>query len=348
MNICHVNLASGFSGGEQQTLELIKEQLAHGNKLTVVARLNTPFSRAIEKLDCHLVLTKHFINQHVKKSTRNIDIMHAHEGRAIYWCLIQSILFNVPYIITRRIDNPLKRKFYSIFAYEKASAVVGVSNKITEFLRQRHPKQSTFRVPDAFVSYPKETDEILAIKTRFSDKYIVIQASNLLKHKGHETTLDAAAILLGKEPNNIQIVILGDGPERDRLEMIKEENQLSNVTFAGKQTSMGNWFAAADLFIHPSYSEGLGSVILEAIKAELPVIATDAGGIPDIIEDQITGLLIEPHSALQLSDAILQLEKNTVLQEKLIKGSKEKLVKFSISKISQSYLKIYEAASHQA
>ena len=342
MNICHVNLASGFSGGEQQSLLLIKQQILEGYTITVVARHDTPFASEIKKLDCKLVEAKHFVTQHLKSITVNIDLMHAHEGRAIYWAFIQSKLFNIPYIITRRIDNTLKNKLHSKLAYKTASALIGISNDVVNKIKLIHPESKVFKIPDSPIDYPKNQSEVTKIKDQFNGNFLVIQASNLISHKGHKTTLKAAEIFLKDKNENVHFAILGDGILRNELEEIKQLKQLTNVTFMGKQNTMGNWFEAADLLIHPSYSEGLGSVILEAMQANCPVIGTNVGGIPDIIKDQCSGQLIEAQNEQQLSDAIINIKNNDSLRENLIAGARKGLTEFNIVKTSQQYLKVYK------
>ena len=341
MHICHVNLASGFSGGERQTLQLITRQLKEGYQLTVVANPKSPFVDEIKKLNCKLILASHFSKQHKKSVTAGCDVIHVHEGRAIYWALIQSKRFGVPYIVTRRIDNPLKNKWLSNLAYSNATALIGLSNEIVDKIKERHPNQVTYKIPSSPVSYSVEQDNVDTIWRRFSNQFLVIQAGNLLHHKGHETTVEAAK-LLQEMDSNIHIALLGDGAEREKLESLVKEYDLHNVSFLGKQNRMGDWFAAADLLIHPSYSEGLGSVILEAMGAKLPVIGSNAGGIPDIIDDQESGLLVEAKNPQALANAIYEVATDKPLRNKLINGGQEKLALFDIKYTTSLYRDVYQ------
>lgn len=339
MHICHVNLASGFSGGERQTLQLIKQQVKLGYQLTVIANPKSPFVDEIKKLPCKLVFAPHFLMQHKKSITAECHLIHVHEGRAIYWAWLQSMLSAIPYVVTRRIDNPLKDKWLSRKAYEKASILVGLSNAITDAINIRHPNSNIHKIPSSPVVYPVNKEQLSDIKNQFGNKFVVIQAANLLKHKGHRTTIEAARSLQFSHPG-IHFVLLGDGPERATLE--KQAFGLTNVTFAGKQSEMGSWFAAADLLIHPSYSEGLGSVILEAIQAGLPVIGSRAGGIPDIIDDGVSGLLIESGDEQALADAIVSIASDNELKNSLIMGGRKKLKQFDIAYTCSLYEALYE------
>ncbi|WP_153445916.1 glycosyltransferase family 4 protein [Vibrio algicola] len=338
MNICHVNLASGFSGGERQTLQLIKQQVSEGYQLTVVMNPKSELVDEVKKLGCRIILATHFTKSHSKTITQDCVAIHVHEGRAIYWALIQHLLHDVPYIVTRRIDNPMKNKWLSKLAYRKASALIGLSGEIVSKLSEFNDINKIYKIPSSPVSYSYEQNNVDDILNRYRGKFIVIHAANMLKHKGFDVTV-AAAKALGVQNPRVQFLLLGDGPEREKLE--QEATGLTNIQFMGKQRDMGTWFAAADLLIHPSYSEGLGSVILEAIGAGLPVIGANAGGIPDIIEHEKSGLLCEAGNYQQLAHFIDQLENDNVLYKQLQQGGKEKLKQFDISYTSSLYKGVY-------
>ncbi len=339
MNICHVNLASGYHGGENQTLQLIKQQVKLGYQLTVVANPKSPFADAMRKLDVKLVLATHFTKAHSKTITQNCSLIHVHEGRAIYWALIQHLLYGTPYIITRRIDNTLKKKWLANLAYSKASAVVGLSTAIIERIKDAYPVATTYKIPSSPVVYPVNTQAVKAIQARFADKFLVIHGANMLKHKGFNVTIEAAKQLKDIAPD-IHICLLGDGPERQALE--SQAAGLTNISFEGKQNNMGDWFAAADLQVHPSYTEGLGSVILEGMGSGLPVIGTNTGGIPDIIDHNSNGLLVEPGNSQALAEAIVSIAQNDELKQYFITQGQEKLKLFDINYTANQYADIYE------
>lgn len=338
MKICHVNLASGYHGGENQTLQLIKQQLKLGYELTVVANPKSPFAKAVQELGCNCILTKHYLFKHRRSITQGCQVIHVHEGRAIYWALIQNLLFNIPYIITRRIDNPLKKKWLSNLAYEKADTLVGLSREIVSRIKSVYPNKPVECIPSSPVRYPSNEQNVSIIRQQFTGDYLVIHAANMLDHKGFDVTVEAARTLSKQDPS-IHFALLGDGKIRSELE--EKAHGLDNISFVGKQEQMGDWFAAADMLVHPSYSEGLGSVILEALDAGLPVAASKAGGIPDIIDHEKSGLLIEPGNAEQLAQAILDTKNNERLRTSILHGAKLKLKTFRIEYTAQRYEQLY-------
>ncbi|ENM3911867.1 glycosyltransferase family 4 protein [Vibrio cholerae] len=339
MKICHVNLASEYHGGENQTLQLIKQQLKMGYQLTVVANPKSPFANEVSKLNVKLVLANHFIKAHSKSVTQECALIHVHEGRAIYWALIQHVLYNKPYIVTRRIDNQLKKKWLANLAYLKAAAIVGLSTEIVRKVKDAYPASVTYKIPSSPVTYTVDEQSVKAIKNRFAGKFLIIHGANMLKHKGFDITISAAKLLENSKPP-IHICLLGDGPERQSLELQAEG--LTNISFEGKQSNMGDWFEAADLQIHPSYTEGLGSVILEGMGSGLPVIGTNAGGIPDIIDHNSNGLLVKPGNARELAKAIISIANNEELKQQFITNGQTKLKLFDISYTANQYADVYE------
>lgn len=318
--------------------QLIKQQIREGYRLTAVIHPENEFIRDLRKLGCEVVLATRFTKSHTKKITKNCALIHVHEEQALYWAVIQHLLYGIPYVVTRRIDHPLKNKWLSNLAYRKAAALIGLSRKIVSDLTQQHSAQKIFKIPSSPVSYPIDQNKVDQLWNEFRGKFIVIHAANMLKHKGFDVTVTAAKLLGVKNPR-VQFLLLGDGPEREALE--QQCRGLTNVRFMGRQNDMGSMFAAADLLIHPSYTEGLGSVILEAMAAGLPVIGTNAGGIPDIIDHGISGLLCEAGNGKQLAEQIDQLENDKALRHKLKTGGKEKLKQFDIAYTSSLYKSIY-------
>ncbi|MFM2481329.1 glycosyltransferase family 4 protein [Celerinatantimonas sp. YJH-8] len=340
MKILHVNLASGYSGGENQTLQLIQEQQRLGYQLAVVANPKSPFADKIRQLDIPVYTCSHFLLKHSRQLTEGCQLIHVHEGKAIYWAAIQGWLYKVPYLVTRRIDNPIKNKKLLRWSYRQASAAVALSQVIADRIEQATHHPNIHIIPSSPVSYPVDPQQVAQLKARFADQFIVIQAGNLLAHKGFDVTVKAAQVLAQQAPA-IQLVFLGDGPERAALE--QQAHALKNVTFAGKQPreQMGNWFAAADLQVHPSYSEGLGSVILEGMQSGLTVIGSRAGGIVDIIQDRQNGLLIEPGNDQELATAILELYQNPPFRQQLAAQAQRSMQAFAIETTAQRYSDLY-------
>ncbi|HEY4501126.1 MAG TPA: glycosyltransferase family 4 protein [Candidatus Paceibacterota bacterium] len=138
-------------------------------------------------------------------------------------------------------------------------------------------------------------------------QYWVGMAGELIPTKRVEDALRALAFIVPKHPEAI-LVVLGEGRERETLEkLIRELHLRDHVSLAGFRGDASFLLKAFDLFIHASSSEALGYAILEAGCASLPVVATNVGGIPEIIPDDDHGLLVPPCDPQSLALAIESL-----------------------------------------
>jgi glycosyltransferase involved in cell wall biosynthesis len=135
--------------------------------------------------------------------------------------------------------------------------------------------------------------------------------SSLNPHKGHTYLLEAATKVLEIFPT-AQFLLVGDGRMKEELEIKAQNlNLLSSIKFLGIRKDIPEILAVIDIFVLPSSSrEGLGISLLEAMAAEKPVVASDIGGIPEVVIDGETGFLVPPKNSHDLAGAIIELLKN--------------------------------------
>ncbi len=160
--------------------------------------------------------------------------------------------------------------------------------------------------------------------------------AELHKNKGLRYLVEALALL----PKDVSLCIIGNGEERKHLERLARELGLApRIFFAGFLDGASRFLSAFDLFALPSIKEGTPYVLLEAGAAGLPVVATSVGGIPDVIEDQKTGLLVQPKNARVLMEAIRFLLGHPETAERLGKRLAEKVkAEFSFDASDSGFL----------
>ena len=334
--IIHVNLASNFGGGESQTLLLIEQQLKQGYKIKIVAKVNSPFFKKAKQLTNNIIGVKNFLFGILYKPS-NKSCIHCHDAKAVYFAYLNYLRSKTPYIITRRVDNKIKDNLVLKQAYKKAHAITSVSNRVKEEILKFNNNLKIKIIFDSPKKHTLNKEKSKKIKDKFKNKFLIVQAGNMLKHKGFSYTINLAKKL--DKTTNIQFILLGNGPLKNQLQ--QQSKDLSNVHFAGKVDNIGDWFFASDLLIHPSFSEGLGSVILEAMYAKLPVLATKRGGIPEIIKHNQTGFLLENHSLEQGKKAIFEIKKNKVDTDKIIQRAFVFCQTLSIKKTALLYQELY-------
>ena len=182
-----------------------------------------------------------------------------------------------------------------------------------------------------------------SVKKERKTKTNLLFVGRLIEVKGTKYLVEAMKLL---DAEKFELHIAGDGPERENL----EKTTPGNVIFHGYQTgkNLEELYLNADIFILPSivddagYTEGLGTVLLEASNFSIPVIGTDVGGIPDIIKDGETGILVQQKDPEAISKAVKKLAGNPELRETLVENARKHIEKsFSWKTITEKFFGIY-------
>lgn len=343
MKIYHFNLAKDFGGGEIQTLNLLRWLDVRGKDQVVVVKKGGLFAQRVAE-EFPDIRQMGVVDSFFNLATRgrlsccNL-ILHSHDGRSLHICSLLKIFFRVPVLSTRRVDKGLPTRKLSQISYRNADRLVAVSQRIQDRLEAGLGPKACIRIPDSYSGFATDENVVGKIRKRFAGKKLIGQIGSLYDIKGHEYTIEVARSLAIERPE-LHFVFLGEGDARNRLEKMAEG--LDNLTFVGFVEDVGNWLAALDLLVHPSLREGLGSILLEAQQFGVPVIASDVGGIPDVVIGGETGLLIPPRDVQALKGAILRLVDDQDLSAQLVAGAKVHLVNFTPDAVGQAYLDLYQ------
>ncbi len=167
----------------------------------------------------------------------------------------------------------------------------------------------------------KTLREYLGIK----DEYVAITTSRLVKKNGVDILIRAVAEFKERRPN-IKCLVIGDGPERRKLELKAKSLKLeANVLFLGhiSQNDLPLYFAISDMFVRPSRSEGLGSSFLEAMAAGTPIIGTPVGGIVDFLKDGETGYVADPENSKSVAYKMHEILDDPKKSARIIRSAQE-------------------------
>lgn len=172
---------------------------------------------------------------------------------------------------------------------------------------------------------------------------VVLAVGRLSREKGYVELIHAAALVRARVPA-FRIVIVGDGPERPRIEAAVAQHGLErHVTLAGHDNRIAPYFALADALAMPSHSEGSPNALLEAMAAGLPVVASAVGGIPEIVSDRQTALLVPPHDVTALAAALAEVLTDRGLASALGAAAREAAeTRYSIAAHYRSLVSVYE------
>ncbi|XKE45568.1 glycosyltransferase family 4 protein [Halomonas organivorans] len=339
MKIAHVNLAKGFRGGERQTALLI-EALASRPHLqqTLVCRKDSPLRDALASVPgLRVVEAAHQLAGHAR--TGRVDLVHAHEAKAVHWAALHRIATASAYVITRRVDAQVKDKWVNRLTYRHAASRVAISSIIHRQLAARGWGEVDC-VPSAHSEPTTDARETSAFRRRFDGKFLIGHAGALVdRHKGQRVLIEAARRLQHEAPE-MQFVFLGQGEDAEALQTASAD--LDNVSWLGFKDNIADYLAGLDVFAFPSRNEGLGSVLLDVMHLGVPIVASEAGGIPDIVEPERTGLLVPVGDATALAEALLRLKGDAGLRARLADTASERLERFSPARMAEAYLGLYE------
>ncbi|RLC64495.1 MAG: glycosyl transferase family 1, partial [Chloroflexi bacterium] len=171
-------------------------------------------------------------------------------------------------------------------------------------------------------------------------KVTITFVGRLVYGKGVQNLILAFPELTRK--SRARLLIIGDGSYKPALERLAQSVDRGNILFLGqkKQREIAELLSITDIFVNPSYSEGLPTSVLEAGVAGLPIVATDVGGTKEIIEDGKSGFLIPPTNTKALKETICQLIKNKHLREELGNNIRQFVIKnFDWDEIADKWVK---------
>ena len=172
---------------------------------------------------------------------------------------------------------------------------------------------------------------------------VVGVVARLEPEKGHPTLLEAWPAVLARVPD-VYLLIIGEGSRREALEAQARELRIAHrVVFTGRRDDVPAVTAALDVAVLPSYREAQGLVILEAMALSRPVVASNVGGIPEMIEDGVTGLLVEPHDAEGLTRAITRLLTDHPLADTIARQAHDMVhERFDVELMVEAIQEIYD------
>lgn len=256
-------------------------------------------------------------------SKNNIDIIHAHTRVTQVLASFLSKKFRIPFVTTcHGFFNPRwHRKKFPCWGHK----TIAISRQVKEHLI------SEFKLPEENISLVHngvDMDKIKNLSREETDKlkeeigvgkeaFIVGTAARFSSVKGLEYLVRALPEVL-KAVSNVVLLLIGYGKEESKLRQIAKDLHIENkVIFFNPKKETQEYLCVMNIFVMPSIQEGLGISILEAQANKVPVIASNVGGIPDIIKDRETGILVKSRNETSIAKAILELIQDKGLYEKI-------------------------------
>jgi glycosyltransferase involved in cell wall biosynthesis len=249
------------------------------------------------------------------------DVIHAHDPHGVAMASLALSLGSstaqgrAPRLVaSRRVDFHLKGNSFSRWKYRQVDAFIAASEAIRQMLvADGVPAERAVTVHEGIDVDHVEAAPPVNVHEAFwlpHQAPVVGNVAALVPHKGQRYLVDAAHLVVQNVPD-ARFIILGEGELREHLEKQVHEHHLEkHVLLPGFRTDVLGCIKAFDLFVMSSVTEGLGTSLLDAMACGRPIVATRAGGIPEIIEDGVNGALVPPRDAASLAAAIVRALKD--------------------------------------
>ena len=358
MSLFQIDAGREWRGGQRQSFLLAKELRTSGWPFTFVVQPGSPLHEKAEAEGLPVLPLRIRSETHLGAAFRLARAMrregcrlaHFHDAHAVSVGGMACDRAQVPIrVISRRVDFPLKKNFLSRRKYTRnVDAIIAISEGVKDVLIKGGIAPDVIEIVPSGIDFsPFEKlggRDFLRKEFGFADDdFLVGIVAALEDHKGHRYLLEAAQILKERAPK-VKIVIVGKGSlELDLDQQARALGVTDLVFFLGFRDDVPRILASLDLFVLSSHLEGLGTSIMDAMASRLPVVATQVGGIPEVVIHEETGLLVSPRNPAALAEAILKIYQDRDLARRLGERGYEVVhEKFSAEAMARRIIAVYE------
>lgn len=330
IRLLELNLGEQYGGVEKHIEDILKFIDKKIFNIFVICRKNTKFEKNIKKIaleyDCINVFSVDINKSNIIKllkqirnyvTSNNIDVIHAHGitssiiGNIVKFKKCKLITSIHGYSNLDRLDKSIViKKIFDLLekiGCKYSDACIAVSQDIKNYLINKGIDPDNIYVVHHGIILENTSNRNKDIK----DKVVLTSLGRLEKVKGYDTLIRAISYCVRKGYNNIICKIAGNGSEKEYLQKLIYEQNIEHICeLVGFIDDKEKFFNICDIYIQPSIIESFGISIIEAMQYNIPVIATNSGGIKEIIDDKITGLLFEKNDYENLGEKIIYLINN--------------------------------------
>jgi L-malate glycosyltransferase len=358
IRVLHLSSEKDWRGGEQQIAYLVSELSRLGIQNIVGCEKDSRFEQVCRENNWVYFTSRFSLSVNPGTSAKvagicrekNIDILHLHTSRS-HTVGVVSTLFGHParLVLTRRVDNPIGTNFLSQWKYNhpRIKRIITVSDKIKEVLTKvlKQPEKCITihsGIDTSRFNVTGDRTKIRKLAGAGPDDLLVGNTSALAAHKDYFTFINTCEWVVSKGLKT-KFVIIGEGPEEQKIRRyISTKNLEAHIVLTGFRKDIPQLLPGFDIFLMTSVTEGLGTSILDAFAAKVPVVATRAGGIPEMVKDGETGLLADPGDFTRLGEHILRLSEDKQMCARLTDGATRYLnADFTREIMTQKVLNVY-------
>lgn len=354
----HIDTSRTWRGGQNQVMLTVIGLRAAGYRTALVAQPDGELARrasegtdlialpVANELDLTAVWRLSRILQKVQP-----DVVHAHDPHGVATAALAlswgTATPRPPLVASRRVDFHIKQGSLSRWKYRQVDLFIAASRAIADMLAADGiPRDLIVTIHEGIDLDHVDAAPAANIHAEFwlpTHAPIVGNIAALVPHKGQRYLIEAARLVLKKLPD-VHFLIVGDGELRESLaHQIKEHALEKHVILTGFRPDVLSLLKAFDVFVLSSVTEGLGTSLLDAMAARKPIAASEVGGIPEVVQDGRTGLLVPPRNPQALADAILRILQDPSTRARFGEAGRARVAaEFSADRMVRETIGIYE------
>ena len=362
LRVLGVDPERAFAGGETQVLALTMGLLSAGHRAELAC---DPTGRLFERASregvvCRPLAIRNALDLGAAMRLRKLlasehyDVVHFHTSRAHSMAPFARGLGRA-LIVTRRMDYRPNRLFAPYLYNRAVDAVAAISTGVAAALKDSGVASDHISIIASGVDCdhfrPADSNQRQNARARLGigpDDFAIGSVGMLEERKGHRYLLEAIAELKRTRPAlaRVKCVIAGDGALRATFTKLAAELSISDDTmFPGMVADSRAVLDALDLFVFPSLKEGLGVALLEAMACGLPAVASRTGGVIDIIDAEVDGVLVPPGDSHSIASAIATLINNRARRSELGETARRRVMEhFSTAAMTRKTIDLYRAS----
>lgn len=339
-SVAHINLARGYRGGERQTELLIRELAELGLRQSLIGRRDQPLlDRVADVRGLQRIAVGGLRLAPSLSTVGAVDVLHAHEAKAAHLAARLSLLSGRPYVITRRVTNPLKSSPVTRWVHRRAARVVAISHAVETVLREYDPRLCPMTVPSSASGLSVDPGRGEEIRRALGGDFVIGHIGAMVdRHKGQSVLIEAFKRLI-VEDAGLRLLLVGGG--EDEAWLRRRAENIPEIHFAGQVQSVGDYLAAMDIFAFPSRHEGLGSILLDVMQAGVPIVASEVGGIPELVMNGRNGWLVPAADPAALAEAISLLRRDPGWRRRMGEQGRRLALDYLPEAMARRYLDIY-------
>ena len=354
LRILQVDTERGWRGGQRQTLLVASELARLGHDCRIAAWPGEPLAQRAAAAGLEVIAVRPRSELALASALRlraliqreRIQIVHAQAAHAVALAALATLSTDARLVVTRHLARPLRQNIGTRWKYGRASALLAVSQAAASALVASGI--AAHRVEVVHGGVELQRDIVPATHARLAELGIptavpfAVMVGALVPQKDPITFVRAIAAARRELPD-LHALMVGDGELRADVEReLRQLNIHDAVHLAGFQRDVDPLLAAADVAVLSSVFEGLPLVIMDAFVLGVPVAATAGEGIPELVANGTTGLLVSPGDSEALGAAIVRVLRDPALAKHLVQEAHARVADFSIERTAARTLAVYE------